>query len=181
QAPSLALMPVQSRPAEPYCYRCPFGLEYPGCGLACAEDLSRVSEETGPEKVAAVWVEPTVAAAGPGLTPPPGYLARLREICDQHGILMMVDEVVTGFGRTGKMFAIEHWGVKPDVITMAKGMAGGYAPLGGLLVSDKVSRAFVESGQAFSHGFTYDAHPVACAAGSAVLDIIQRDNLVENA
>ncbi len=181
KTPYLPLLPFEPLLAEQYCYRCPFGQEYPSCGLACADDLTRVIEETGPEKVAAVLVEPIVAAAGPGLTPPPGYFTRLREICDRHGILLMVDEVVTGFGRTGKMFGIQHWDVEPDVVTMAKGMAGGYVPLGGLLVGGHVSRAFVESGQAFTHGFTFDAHPVACAAASKVLEIIERDGLVANA
>lgn len=181
KGPYLPLLHSEPLMAEQYCYRCPFELEPSSCALECASDLERVIEEVGPDSVAAVIAEPVVAAAGAGLVPPPRYFARLRELCDRHDILLMVDEVVTGLGRTGRTFGIEHWGVEPDVITMAKGMAGGYAPLAGLLLHGRIAAAFEDGDEAFTHGFTYDAHPVACAAALAVLDVIERDGLVENA
>jgi adenosylmethionine-8-amino-7-oxononanoate aminotransferase len=166
---------------EAYCYRCPLGLSYPGCAIDCATDLERVVDEIGAERISAFIAEPIVAAAGPAMTPPPGYFERIREICDEHDILFIADEVVTGFGRTGTNFGIEHWSALPDMITSAKGLAGGYAALGVVIVRDKIIRAFEDSGTLFAHGFTFDSHPVACAAGLAVLRIIQRDRLVANA
>ncbi len=165
----------------PYCYRCPLGLAYPSCENACATDLERAIEAVGPEQVSAFISEPIVAAAGPGITPQPGYYERIREICDRHDILMISDEVVTGFGRTGRNFGIEHWGVEPDVIVTAKGLAGGYVPLGAVIMSDAVAETFIGSNTSLVHDFTYGAHPVACAAGLAVLRIIERDRLVDNA
>lgn len=165
----------------PYCYRCPLGLAYPACDNACATDLERAILEIGPENVAAFIAEPIVAAAGPGITPQPGYYERIREVCDRHDIVMISDEVVTGWGRTGRNFGIDHWGVEPDVIVTAKGLAGGYVPLGAVIMSDAIAETFIGSGSSFVHDFTYGAHPVACAAGLAVLRIIERDRLVENA
>jgi adenosylmethionine-8-amino-7-oxononanoate aminotransferase len=165
----------------PYCYRCPLGLGYPACDNACATDLERAILEVGPENVSAFIAEPIVAAAGPGITPQPGYYERIRQVCDRHDILMISDEVVTGWGRTGRNFGIEHWQVEPDIIVTAKGLAGGYAPLGAVIMSDAVADTFLGSDISFVHDFTYGAHPVACAAGLAVLRIIERDRLVENA
>jgi adenosylmethionine-8-amino-7-oxononanoate aminotransferase len=165
----------------PYCYRCPLGLAYPACDNACATDLERAILEIGPENVAAFIAEPIVAAAGPGITPQPGYYERIREVCDRHDVVMISDEVVTGWGRTGRNFGIDHWGVEPDVIVTAKGLAGGYVPLGAVIMSDAIAETFIGSGSSFVHDFTYGAHPVACAAGLAVLRIIERDRLVENA
>lgn len=165
----------------PYCYRCPLGLTYPSCENACATDLERAIAEVGAENVSAFIAEPIVAAAGPGITPQPGYWQRIREICDRHDIVMIADEVVTGFGRTGRNFGIEHWDVEPDVIVTAKGLAGGYAPLGAVIMSDAIADTFIGSATSFVHDFTYGAHPMACAAGLAVLRIIQRDGLVANA
>jgi adenosylmethionine-8-amino-7-oxononanoate aminotransferase len=165
----------------PYCYRCPLGLTYPACDNACATDLERAIAEVGAETVSAFIAEPIVAAAGPGITAQPGYYERIREICDRHDIVMISDEVVTGFGRTGRNFGIEHWGVQPDVIVTAKGLSGGYAPLGAVIMSDAIAETFTGSSTSFVHDYTYGAHPVACAAGLAVLRIIERDRLVENA
>jgi len=182
QEPYLPYMGTPNVKIEPpYCYRCPFGLAYPACELACATDLERAIAEVGAENVSAFIAEPIVAAAGPGMTPPPGYYQRIREICDHHGILMISDEVVTGFGRTGRNFGIEHWDVEPDIIVTAKGLASGYVPLGAVIMSDAVAETFTGSATSFVHDFTYGAHPVACAAGLAVLRIIVRDRLVENA
>lgn len=181
QKPYLPYMRESPRVVAPYCYRCPLGLAYPGCDNACATDLERAILEIGPENVAAFIAEPIVAAAGPGITPQPGYYERIREVCDRHDIVMISDEVVTGWGRTGRNFGIEHWGVEPDVIVTAKGLAGGYIPLGAVIMSDAIAETFIGSGSSFVHDFTYGAHPVACAAGLAVLRIIERDGLVENA
>ena len=181
RAPFAPYLHSEPQMAESYCYRCPFGRTYPGCELACATDLERVIADIGADRISAFIAEPIVAAAGPGMTPPAGYFERIRAICDEHDILFIADEVVTGFGRTGRNFGIEHWGVLPDMITSAKGLAGGYAPLGVVIVRDGIVDAFESSGGLFAHGFTFDTHPVSCAAGLAVLGVIERDGLVANA
>jgi adenosylmethionine-8-amino-7-oxononanoate aminotransferase len=189
---SLSGVPTRRAPFTPYllgepqmlpayCYRCPLGSDYPACDVGCATDLERVIDEVGAERVSAFIAEPIVAAAGPAMTPPPGYFERIRAICDAHDILFVADEVVTGFGRTGRNFGSEHWDALPDIITSAKGLGGGYAPLGVLVVRDAIVEAFEERGGMFAHGFTFDTHPVSCAAGLAVLRIIERDGLVANA
>jgi adenosylmethionine-8-amino-7-oxononanoate aminotransferase len=111
--------------------------------------------------------------------PPEGYVQRLAEICRRRGILLIADEIMTGMGRTGKPFAVEHWGVSPDMILVGKGIASGYAPLGAVIVSGQVAEAFSRGSGSFLHGFTYNSHPVAAAAGSAVLDYIERERLFE--
>jgi adenosylmethionine-8-amino-7-oxononanoate aminotransferase len=179
--PYLPYMAGSPQVVAPYCYRCPLGLEYPACDNACATDLERAVLEIGPENVAAFIAEPIVAAAGPGITPQPGYYERIREVCDRYDVVMICDEVVTGWGRTGRNFGIEHWGVEPDVIVTAKGLSGGYAALGAVIMSDAIADTFIGANSSFVHDFTYGAHPVACAAGLAVLRIIERDHLVENA
>jgi adenosylmethionine-8-amino-7-oxononanoate aminotransferase len=115
------------------------------------------------------------------VVPPPDYFASIREICDRHDVLFIADEVITGFGRTGAYFAMEHWNVVPDLMTVAKGIGGGYAALGAVLVSDRVKRAFSENMAAFAHGFTYSNHPLSCAAALEVLSIIEEERLVEAA
>ena len=181
QKPYLPYMRDFPQVVAPYCYRCPLGLEYPACENACATDLERAILEIGAEHVAAFISEPIVAAAGPGITPQPGYYERIREVCDRHDIVMIADEVVTGWGRTGRNFGSEHWGAEPDVIVTAKGLSGGYAPLGAVIMSDAIADTFIGGNSSFVNDFTYGAHPVACAAGLAVLRIIERDHLVENA
>ena len=167
----------------PYCYRCPLKLEYPSCGLACVEEFREVIEREGPETVAAVIVEPIIGGGGV-IVPPDDYLPRLREICDQFDVLLVLDEVITGFGRTGKLFAAEHWGVEPDMITMAKGISSGYLPLGACAVTPDIFQAFLgapEEGLEFSQVSTYGGHPVCCAAAMANLDILIGERLWENA
>jgi adenosylmethionine-8-amino-7-oxononanoate aminotransferase len=181
QEPYLPYMRSDPKVVAPYCYRCPLGRSCPPCDNACADDLERVIGEVGAENVSAFIAEPIVAAAGPAITPPPGYYERIRAICDRHEIVMIADEVVTGWGRTGCNFGIEHWDAQPDVIVTAKGLAGGYAPLGAVIMDDAIAETFLGSDTSFTHDLTYGAHPVACAAGLAVLRIIVRDNLVENA
>jgi len=163
-----------------YCYRCPWGLTYPTCLLPCATDLERAILTAGPEYVAAFIAEPVVASVGGAISPPPEYFPMIREICDRYGVLLIADEVVTGLGRTGKAFGLDHWDVVPDILVMGKGLSGGYAPLGAVAVRTKIRQAFVETGAAFEHIFTYGGNPIAAAAAIAVLDIWTRENLVDN-
>lgn len=169
--------------AAPYCYRCELDLTYPDCRLACAEELAACVEREGPDTVAAVIVEPVIGAGGI-IPPPPGYLPRIRELCDRYGILLILDEVVTGFGRTGRMFGFEHEGVRPDVLTLAKGITSGYLPLGASVVSDEIHDTIASrlpDRMPLSHGFTYMGHPACCAAALANLDLIEAEDLPANA
>lgn len=160
-----------------FCYRCPLGLQYPSCNVDCADELERLLEREGSEDVAAFIFEPVVGATLGAVAPPEGYVQRIADICRRHGILLIADEVMSGMGRTGKPFAVEHWGVTPDMILVGKGIASGYAPLGAVIVAPHVAEAFSRGTGTFLHGFTYSAHPVAAAAGNSVLDYIERENL----
>ena len=167
----------------PYCCRCPLKLQYPGCGLACVEEIDEVIRREDPETVAAVIAEPIIGGGGV-IIPPDDYFPRLRQICDQYGVLLILDEVITGFGRTGRLFGCEHWGVVPDMMTMAKGITSGYLPLGACAVTPKVFEAFLgEAGdrREFAQVVTYGGHPACCAAALANLDILMREKLWENA
>ncbi|OGP58019.1 MAG: hypothetical protein A2V67_11130 [Deltaproteobacteria bacterium RBG_13_61_14] len=167
----------------PYCYQCDLELEYPACQVACAKAVEELIEELGPETVAAVVAEPVIGSGGI-IPPPKEYFPRLREICDRHQVLLILDEVITGFGRTGKMFAFQHWGVRPDMLTLAKGITSGYIPLGAAVVSDRIYDTIAENlpeQLPLMHGFTYMNHPVGCAAAMANLDIIEKENLPEKA
>ncbi|HEV3258408.1 MAG TPA: aminotransferase class III-fold pyridoxal phosphate-dependent enzyme [Gemmataceae bacterium] len=152
---------------DPYCYRCDFGLEYPACGIHCLAALERQLELENPGTVAAVVVEPVTGAAG-GFPLPDGYLPRLRQLCDRHGILLIADEVITGFGRTGTWFAVEHDGVVPDILVLAKGLTSGYVPMGAVVVRQPIARHFET--RMLSLGSTYAGHPLACAAARACLE-----------
>ena len=164
---------------DPYCYRCPFGLVYPDCGLQCAKHVEDViCFEGGAKRVAAFIAEPIVGANGV-VVPPDGYWQKIREICDKYEVLMMCDEVMTGYGRTGKWFAIEHWNVVPDVITMAKGITSGYIPLGATSVRPWVAEKF--EAIPYVHGHTYSGHAMAMAAGVATIEAYKEDNLIERA
>ena len=173
------LLPGIVRMGRPFCYRCEFELTYPGCALACADQLERIIEREGADTVGAFIAEP-VQGVGGVVVPPPGYFERIRAICDEHDVLMVADEVITGFGRLGTRFGIEHWKTVPDMIVFAKGVTSGYVPLGGVILHERVYRALLDAGEDFTvhHGFTYSGHPVACAAGLANLDIIEREGLV---
>ncbi|MDA8194961.1 MAG: aminotransferase [Thermaerobacter sp.] len=169
--------------SPPYCYRCPFGLSHPTCGLQCAADFERRIQIEGPDTVAAVMVEPVIAGGGV-LVAPPGYLAAVEAICRRHQVLLIVDEVVTGFGRTGRMFGYEHDGVSPDVVTMAKGLASGYMPIGATAFSQRIFDGFLgdaESGRHFRHVNTFGGHPVATAVSLANLEVLASEGLVERA
>jgi adenosylmethionine-8-amino-7-oxononanoate aminotransferase len=164
-----------------YCYRCPWGLTYPTCQVTCADELEREIQRVGPERVAAFIAEPIVASVGGAIQPQPEYFPKIREICDRYGVLLIIDEVITGFGRTGRNFGIEHYGVVPDLMVMGKGISSGYAPLAAVAVRDHVRQAFVDAKVAFEHIFTYGGSPVATAAGIAVVDILVRERLAERA
>ncbi|RMF83827.1 MAG: aspartate aminotransferase family protein [Nitrospinota bacterium] len=175
--------PGYVRIPPPYCYRCPYGLTYPGCHLTCAHVLDTVIEGEDPNTVAAVLIEPVINTAG-GLVPPPEYLPIIREICDRHGVLLIFDEIITGFGRTGKLFAAHTFQVTPDLLCLGKGMSSGYAPLAGVVYSDRVAQAFWGRGEdrvEFSHGHTYGANPLSCAAGIANIQEILERHLPERA
>jgi adenosylmethionine-8-amino-7-oxononanoate aminotransferase len=160
-----------------FCYHCPFEKTFPQCHLACADDLEAFLDGNDADSAAAFIFEPVVGATLGAAVPPEGYTARIAEICRKRGILLIADEVMTGMGRTGKTFAVQHWGVEPDIIVTGKGIASGYAPLGAVLVAPNVVEAYENGSGAFKHGFTYQAHPVATAAGNAVLDYIESNNL----
>ncbi len=163
-----------------YCLRCPLGGSYPTCRVACADAVADVIEREGPESVAAVVAEPVVGSTAGALAPPPEYWPRLREICDRYGILLVADEVMTGFGRTGRRFAVEHWGVTPDVLVAGKGLAGGYAPIGGVYATEAVVAPLAERGEELMY-YTFGAHPSACAVADTVLEILEREDLVRRA
>ena len=173
------LMPEVERIARPYCYRCELGKTHPDCALACADELERAVARVGADRIGAVIVEP-IQGVGGVVVPPPGWLERIRALCDRHDLLLVVDEVITGFGRTGTWFGFQHWDVVPDLVVFAKGVTSGYQPLGGVVLHERVWRTFVDAGPDFAlhHGFTYSGHPVACAAALANLDIIERERLV---
>ncbi|MEW6268766.1 MAG: aspartate aminotransferase family protein [Thermodesulfobacteriota bacterium] len=173
------MLPDVLRMARPYCYRCELGRSYPECDLDCTNELERVVAREGAERIGACIVEP-VQGVGGVVVPPPGWLERLRAVCDRHEILLVADEVITGFGRTGKPFAVQHGTAVPDMLVFAKGVTSGYAPLGGVVLHERVYRTLVDAGPEFTlhHGFTYSGHPVACAAGLANLEIIERERLI---
>ena len=166
----------------PYAYRCPAGVpcDPASCEVCTGRALERRVEELGAERVAAVIVEPVFGSGGVIVTPP-GYLRSLREICDRHEVLMIVDEVITGFGRTGTWFACEQDGVSPDFLTFAKGVTSGYVPLGGVVVGDSLWEELRDPALrpgVLMHGFTHSGHPVACAVALAVIEAIEREDLL---
>ncbi|WP_440135509.1 aminotransferase class III-fold pyridoxal phosphate-dependent enzyme [Chitinophaga sancti] len=163
---------------DPYCYRCPWGKEMSSCSRECVSHVERVIEFEGPENVAAILMEGESGSSG-CIKYPPDYLQKIRAICDKHGILLIADEVMSGFGRTGKWFACDVHGVVPDMIATAKGITAGYLPLGALIVSDQIAAHFDE--RTLWLGLTYSAHPVCCAAGVEVLQIYEDEHLLENA
>ncbi len=163
---------------SPYCYRCPFKKEYPECDLFCAEFLKYTIEKEGENSVAAFMAEPICSWAGQ-VVPPEGYWKRVREICDEKGVLLIFDEVMTGFARTGKMFAYQHWDVVPDVETYAKGITSGYVPLSACIINQRLADHFNEKG--FPHSYTYSGHAVGCATALAVIDYYLENDLAGNA
>jgi hypothetical protein len=180
QAPYAPMLAEHPRAVAPFCYHCPLDRSYPECGVACVEDLEAVILREGSETVAAYIAEPVLGASAGAAVPPEEYAARAAEICRRYGVLYIDDEVMTGFGRTGKWFGIEWSGAAPDIVTCGKGMTGGYMPAGAVLASERIVEA-VTRGGGFVHGFTFSHHPVTAAACLAVLDILEREELVERA
>lgn len=162
---------------DPHCYRCVFGQEPYTCQRECITHVEQVIQFEGPDNVAAVLMEGVTGTSGI-FVPPDDYWPRMREICDRYGILLIADEVMSGFGRTGEWFAINHWNVKPDMITMAKGITSGYLPLGAAVVSSEIAEFF--DSHTLWGGLTYSGHPMSCAAGIATLQVYQEDGLLEN-
>ena len=174
------LFPTTSIPS-PYCYRCPLGLTYPSCDIACATALEDVLAREG-SSVAAVIVEPLVQGAGGIIAAPDGHLARVAEIARRYGVLLIVDEIATGFGRTGTMFACEQDGVEPDLMCVGKGLTGGYLPLSATLATEEIFEAFLappEEHKTLYHGHSYSANPITCAAALATLDVFEEERTLE--
>jgi adenosylmethionine-8-amino-7-oxononanoate aminotransferase len=159
---------------SPYCYRCPLHLTYPNCDVACARDVRRIIEFEGPDQISTFIGEPIQQGFG-ALAPPAEYWPLIREICNDYGILLIIDEVICGFGRTGRWFAVEHFHIQPDMVTMAKGISSGYVPLGAVGCTDEV----IDPVEAFEHLHTYANHPVACAAGLKNIEILRQEKLIE--
>ncbi len=174
--------PLHVQTAAPYCFRCEAGKSYPSCALACADDVEAVIEREGPDTVAALIAEPVLGTGGV-IPPPPDYWPKVQEICRKHDVLLILDEVITGFGRTGRWFGMEHWDVAPDMVTFAKGLTSGYLPLGAAGVSRRVYETIRDrspQGLPFMCGLTYNNHAACCAAAHANLDIVEGEGLVEN-
>lgn len=174
------LMPGNIHVNQPNQYRCLYCSDRGGCNLECARDVDRAIVAEGPSTVAAFIGEPISAAAGI-YVPHHEYWPTIQDICNRHGVLLICDEVITGFGRTGKMFATENWGVKPDIFTVAKALTGGYLPIGAAIAAKHISDAFIgEDATTFAHLITFGGNPPVCAAADTTLDIMQRENIVEN-
>jgi adenosylmethionine---8-amino-7-oxononanoate aminotransferase len=168
------------RADSPYCYRCPLGLERARCRIDCLGSLEATLEKAG-QSVAAVLVEPMLQAAGGMIVWPGEFLAGVRRLCDRYGTLMIADEVLTGFGRTGRMFASEHASVSPDIICLSKALTAGYLPLGATVATDRIFEAFLSEDRAntFFHGHSFTANPLACAVALASLDLFREQDVLE--
>ena len=178
QSPGLSIFEEFKHVPSPYCYRCPFNKNYPECNLFCADFVEYTIKKEGPRTIAAFMVEPICSWAGQ-VVPPDGYWQKIRKICDENDIPLIFDEVMTGFARTGKMFACEHWNMVPDIETYAKGITSGYVPLGATIINKKMADHFDEKG--FPHSYTYSGHALACATSLAVIDFYQDNKLADNA
>jgi adenosylmethionine-8-amino-7-oxononanoate aminotransferase len=166
--------------SPPYCYRCPLGKTYPNCGVACAYELERFILHEGADTVAAFIAEPVIGTSVTGVVPVPEYYKEIRAICDRYDVLFIADEVLCGYGRTGHAFAIDAWGVTPDIITMGKALSSGYAPLSATLVSDQVFDAFLRSASGeFTHGSTHSGNALSCFVGLQVFHYMQRHKLFD--
>ena len=173
---------IQSHPKipSPYCYRCPYHKKETSCSLECAWALEKAIQEEGPDRVAAFVVELIGGSSTGALVPPEGYFAIIEQICRKYGIFLILDEVMTGFGRTGRLFAYEHWNINADIVVMSKGISSGYYPLGGLAARTEYVEEMLGSG-GFAHGHTLAGNPMGGAVGLEVLGVITENNLPENA
>ncbi len=165
---------------DPYCYRCPFGQngDRNNCCKQCIKHVEEIIEYEGPDQIAAIFMEGVTGTNGL-IIPPDDYWPRIREICDKYGILLVSDEVMSGWGRTGEWFAVNHWGVVPDIITTAKGITSGYVPLGAVIVREKIAKFFDD--KVLYAGLTYSGHALACAAALATIEAYEEDKIFENA
>lgn len=164
-----------------YCYRCPFELSYPSCGVRCGRQLEEEIRRIGSEYVASFIAEPIVGSTVGALTPPDEYWPMVRATCDKYDVMLIADEVMSGCGRTGKNFAVEHWRVIPDIIATAKGLAAGYIPTGGIIVRDYIVETIKRGSGAFGHGHTYNGNPVSAAAVVAVMKYMKEHDVIGNA
>ena len=171
------LLPFPQIP-EVHCRRCPYGLEYGRCAIECATELETAIRREGADTVAAFIAEPLSGAANAAVVPPPEYFRVVREICDRHDVLFVADEVMTGFGRTGAKFAIDHWGVVPDLLVCAKGLGAGYIPIGAVVAHERIGDQILRTSGRFIHGHTYAGNPLACATAAAVLEYMHAHDLV---
>jgi taurine--2-oxoglutarate transaminase len=162
---------------DPYCYRCPFGQKVETCHRECVSHIEEIIQMEGPNTIAAILVEGITGSNGL-LVPPDDYYPKLRALCDKYGILLIDDEVMSGFGRTGKWLATQHFGIRPDIVTCAKGLTSGYLPLGAVIVSDAIARHF-ETKMLWG-GLTYSGHPVCCAAAVANLNLYEEEKIFQN-
>jgi len=171
------LLPFPQIP-EVHCRRCPFGFTYGRCQIDCATALDDTIRREGADTVAAFIAEPVSGAANGAVVPPPEYFPLIRQICDRHNVLFIADEVMTGFGRTGANFALDHWHVIPDLIVCAKGLGAGYVPVGAVIAHERISEQIFRTSGRFVHGYTYAGNPLACATAVAVLTYIETHDLV---
>ncbi|WLD91502.1 aspartate aminotransferase family protein [Alkalihalobacillus sp. AL-G] len=172
----LADYPVVS---PPYCYQCPFYDTYPTCGMKCANELETAIQRIGSDKVAAFVFEPVIGAAGGAIVPPEPYFARVKEICDHYDVLLIADEVMTGFGRTGKTFAMEHWGVVPDIMALGKGLSAGYTPIGATMVSERIIETIESGSKVIMSGHTLSGNPQSAAVCLAVLKYMEANKVID--
>jgi taurine--2-oxoglutarate transaminase len=170
-------VPGVVRVFDPYCYRCPFGKAVDSCKRECVSHIEEVIQMEGPHTIAAILVEGITGSNGV-IVPPDDYYPKLRALCDKYGILLIDDEVMSGFGRTGKWLATQHYGIKPDIVTAAKGLTSGYMPLGAVIVSEAIAEYFEKN--MLWGGLTYSGHPVSCAAAVANLSVYEEEHLFEN-
>lgn len=177
RTPFEPLVPGFLRVPAPYCYRCYFNLKYPNCDMQCARFVESVIKQEDATTIAAFIAEPVLGSGC--IVPPREYWPMIRELCDRYNIVLINDEIMTGFGRTGKIFAHEHYNMVPDMLVLGKGITSGYLPLGTVVVDKKISESFTE--KTVTHGFTYSGHPVCCVAAIAAIKVYFQENLVENA
>ncbi|XJZ25856.1 aspartate aminotransferase family protein [Bacillota bacterium Lsc_1132] len=164
----------------PYCFRCPYHKTAPSCGYLCAKELETAIKRIGAEQIAAFIAEPIIGAAGGAITPPQEYYKIIQLICKENDILFIADEVMTGFGRTGTMFAVEQWGIVPDIIALGKGMGAGYVPIAAAVASEKIIEPILAGSKSVMSGHTLSANPQACAVSFAVLEYLEKNQLVKN-